>query len=105
MNYLNITTNAAGHYIISAEYNGIEYAKIRFVFYTKKQAIAKYRRDNGLRYKHLTIIEYWGNYMNIINTLITALLAWISVSFMDIIANNLNANPVYFAFDFFTLIF
>jgi hypothetical protein len=58
MNYLNITRNASGHYIINAEYNGVEYEKTRYIFYSKRDAIAKYRRDNGLRYKHLTIIEF-----------------------------------------------
>ena len=29
----------------------------KYMFYTKKQAIRKFRDDNGLRYKHLNIVE------------------------------------------------
>lgn len=54
MKYLFVEISHNGSIRISAENK----PATRFYFYTKKQAIAKYRRDNGLRYKHLTIIEY-----------------------------------------------
>jgi hypothetical protein len=53
MKYLFVEKCKNGSIRISAEHK----PATRFYFYSKRDAIAKYRRDNGLRYKHLTIIE------------------------------------------------
>lgn len=31
---------------------------VRYIGYSKRDAVQKFRRDNGLRYKHLNIIEW-----------------------------------------------
>lgn len=56
MNYLLID-NLHSKYRIKAEINGENLNTITYIGYTKKQAIKKYREDNNLRYKHLTIID------------------------------------------------
>ena len=35
-----------------------------YVFYTLKQAVKKFRQDNGLSYKHIKIINLYGDTNN-----------------------------------------
>ena len=35
-----------------------------YVFYTLKQAVRKFRKDNGLSYKHIKIINLYGDTNN-----------------------------------------
>ena len=35
-----------------------------YVFYTLKQAVRKFRKDNGLYYKHIKIINLYGDTNN-----------------------------------------
>lgn len=57
-NYLYINRDECGNFLISADYAGRRFYKKRFMFYTKQEAIKKFRQDNGLTGKHLIKIEY-----------------------------------------------
>ena len=57
-NYLYIRRDECGNYLIGAECDGRRIHTMRFMFYTKREAIRKFRQDNNLTGKHLIKIEY-----------------------------------------------
>lgn len=57
MNYIIVTRNGA-FITIHAEYNGVDYGHMNYLYFSKRDAIARYRKTHGLQYKHLTLIEY-----------------------------------------------
>lgn len=56
--FLYVKRDECGNYLIGAEYAGKRIYDTRFMFYTKREAIQKFRRDNNLIGKHLIKIEW-----------------------------------------------
>lgn len=53
-----------GYLIVRAEYDGVRYPSQRYLYYSKRDAISKYRKLHGLEYKRLTPLNggLVGNY-------------------------------------------
>lgn len=56
--YLFITRDRCNNYVIHAVIDGKRYERYAYVWYTKRDAIKRFREQNCLKNKHLEIIEY-----------------------------------------------
>lgn len=54
MLYGFISRNSYGNYVIRVG----DYDFCQYIWYTKKQAVALYRQNNGLKYKHIVWIDF-----------------------------------------------
>lgn len=58
MRYLYYHYNSEGTLIFEYK-DGYRRKRMAYVFYTLREAIQKFRQDNNLRYKHITVIKLY----------------------------------------------
>lgn len=58
MKYLMVEKHRNGYIVIQAEINGQRLERISYLYYGLKESIRKYRKDHGLKGKHLELIIY-----------------------------------------------
>lgn len=56
-NYIYIDRDDRGNYIIHGEHNGKYFPKVRYIGYGKREAVKRFRQENGLARKRLWTID------------------------------------------------